>query len=72
MAGKIALVMRLPGAEVVLVEERKIVEYLMNPSHPDGAPKARFFRGTGYTAEAWQRLAEDLRRHARENDVTAV
>jgi hypothetical protein len=35
--------------------------YLLNPAHPDGAAKARFFAALGFTPEAWDVLATALR-----------
>ena len=35
-----------------------------------GRFKAAFFVGLGYSAASWQRLAEDLRRHAMDNEAT--
>lgn len=62
--------MKLPGGETAVVEERKIRDYLMNAAHADGASKAQFFARRGYNEGDWERLAEDLRRHGRQNDVT--
>ncbi|MFP4432620.1 MAG: DUF6883 domain-containing protein [Spirochaetota bacterium] len=61
--------MRLADEYIPVVEERKVKEYLLNPDHPDGAPKARFFRALGYGAGDWRSLAENLKQHARENDA---
>ncbi len=41
--------------------------YLLNPSHADGASKARYLLGFGYTAAEPQRLAADLVKHARDH-----
>ena len=54
------------------VPERKITHYLLNPAHPAGGSKASFFLRFGFTVVEWQRLAEALLRHARENEVTAT
>ena len=35
--------MKLPNAERALVEREKIVNYLLNPAHPDNGGKAAFF-----------------------------
>src|SRR5438105_1031119 len=34
--------MKLPNAELAVVEQKKIVDYLLNSTHPLGASKARF------------------------------
>ncbi len=35
--------MKLPYAVTARVERKKIVEYLLSSSHPDGSAKERFF-----------------------------
>jgi hypothetical protein len=64
--------MKLPDAGLATVPERKITHYLLNPAHPAGGSKAVFFQRFGYTASHWQILAEDLMRHARENEIVAM
>ena len=64
--------MRLPNADAALVEQAKIREYLLNPAHPYGASKARFFAQFGFRAEAWEELALALREHGRQNEVSRV
>src|SRR5260370_28970641 len=56
--------MRLPKADAVIIAKEKITDYLLNPLHPDGAPKAVFFAAHGFTAENWQILAEAFGRLA--------
>lgn len=53
--------MRLPDARKAVAERDKIVQYLLNPAHPDGMSKAKFFLALGFRPEEWQRLAEALR-----------
>jgi hypothetical protein len=53
--------MRLPNADKVIVEQTKVTDYLLNPSHPDGAGKARFFMVFGFHRDRWQGLASALR-----------
>jgi hypothetical protein len=60
---------RLPNAERAVVDERKVVEYLLSETHPDGPSKARFFSGLGFTVADWKVLAEALRRHAADSPV---
>jgi hypothetical protein len=64
--------MKLPNAQLATVPEQKVTHYLLNPAHPAGGSKAAFFLRFGFTVAEWQRLAEALRRHARENDVAAT
>jgi hypothetical protein len=53
------------------VAREKIVEYLLRPDHPLGGPKARFFRGFGFSLERWQQLAAALRNHPEQNPIEA-
>lgn len=64
--------MRLPDGERGLVERDKVVNYLMNPRHPEGAGKAAFFFYLGFRQEDWHELAEGLLRVAAEGVVTQV
>ena len=56
--------MKLPNAKLALVERQKIKEYLLNREHPDNGGKADFFIELGFSTEAWETLAEALRRLA--------
>lgn len=44
--------MILPNVETAEIAERKITEYLLNPMHPDGESKARFFASLGFSIDA--------------------
>jgi hypothetical protein len=61
--------MILPGAQPAEITEDKIKGYLLNPDHPDGATKARFFATMGFATETWLVLAEALRRLASATEV---
>ena len=63
---------RLPGAECAQVESRKVVDYLLAVTHPDGGAKARFFLARGARADAWEAFARVLVEHARLNPVASV
>ena len=63
--------MKLPYAAKARVERKKIVEYLLSSSHPDGSAKARFFIRFGFSSERWKIFAEALRQHGRDHDVSA-
>lgn len=43
--------MKVPNFEKAFVPESKLAEYLLNPDHPDGGPKARFFMQVGFDAD---------------------
>ena len=64
--------MKLPEYEQATVAERKITEYLLSLAHPTGRSKARYFIHHGFSVAAWHVLAEALRRHAAENEVTEI
>lgn len=51
---------RLPFAARALVEERKIVEYLLNREHPVGASKTKFFLSCGFSLAEWVTLRQSL------------
>ncbi len=60
--------MPFPDAEHAIVTEEKVCDYLLNPSHPVGGPKAAWFASIGYAIDSWQDLADDLLRLARTTD----
>ena len=64
--------MKLPHGEEVVVPQKKIEDYLLNPGHPIGGSKAVFFRRFGFSREQWHLLAGSLVRHARENPVASA
>jgi hypothetical protein len=63
---------KLPNASNALVERNKITEYLLAFDHPEGAGKAEFFTGFGFTAAHWQILAQALTAHARTQPVSST
>lgn|ERR1017187_9785672 len=62
--------MQLPSVTEAEVPEAKIVLYLLNPNHRSGKSKANFFSARGFTTEQWEELADALRRHALEHEVS--
>ena len=56
--------MKLPKAELALVEREKITEYLLNPEHPDNGGKAEFFLALGFQRDDWEIMATALSRLA--------
>jgi hypothetical protein len=66
------MIARLPNADSVHIDRRKVVDYLLNAEHPDNAGKARFFAGLGFTREDPERLEQALRALAREGRLTNV
>ena len=61
--------MKLPNSDGAYVERRKITEYLLSDSHPDGSHKARFFKRFGYHSGYWEKLVHDLKAHACNHSV---
>lgn len=64
--------MKLPNAERAVVEQSKITEYLLNPQHRLGGSKARFFAQFGFRPEEWMVLADALREHGGQFEVSKV
>ena len=61
--------MKLPGLENAVVPQAKITNYLLSFTHPDGCSKARFFTQFGFSAQAWEVMAQALLRHAADHEV---
>ena|SRR5690242_21626373 len=62
--------MKLPYAAKARVDRKKVVEYLLSFSHPDGSSEAEFFSRFGFRVDDWRVLARALRKHGRENTVS--
>ena len=62
--------MKLPNADLAVVEQEKVCGYLLNAEHRYGASKAKFFAEFGFTLESWEVLAEALREHGRRHEVS--
>jgi hypothetical protein len=62
--------MKLPNADKALVEQEKILGYLLNSQHRYGSSKAKFFGKFGFTAQSWQVLADALLGHGRQHEVS--
>ena len=64
--------MRLPNHERAIVTAPKIASYLLNLASENGRAKARFFLAFGFTIEAWEVMAQALKQHASDHEVTRV
>lgn len=62
--------MKLPNANLALVEREKITEYLLNPENPDNGGKAEFFMDLGFDPNEWETLAHAFRRLATTSSVS--
>lgn len=60
--------MTLPNGDKAIVEEGKVREYLLSPSHPVGRFKSRFFAQLGFTSDHWEEFVAGLKRLAREGE----
>jgi filamentous hemagglutinin len=45
------------------VDRARILDYLLNPFHPAGAAKARFFLAAGFSRARWVLFRDALSRH---------
>ena len=64
--------MKLPRARRARVGEGKVVGYLLSTNHPDGRSKAAFFGSFGYSVARWELLADALRDHGTNGEVTSI
>jgi hypothetical protein len=60
---------RLPNADRAIVEDAKVRDYLLSPSHPVGRFKAVFFVALGFSADQWELLRDALLDLARASDA---
>ncbi|MCG8450897.1 MAG: hypothetical protein MI725_15125 [Pirellulales bacterium] len=61
--------MKLPNVENAVIEQDKLVRYLLDTQHRRGGSKAKLLDSLGYNAANWQLLAKDLRQHHLVADV---
>ena len=61
--------MKLPGADQVRIDERKVRGYLLSPTHPVGRFKARVFAGLGFDEGSAELFMAELRRIAAAGEV---
>ncbi len=54
----------------LFVAPAKVRDYLLNPNHPVGGAKARFFLGIGYSRLHYEHLLTDLIGHGHSGLVT--
>jgi len=61
--------MKLPNADKAIVERGKLVDYLLNATHPDNGGKAAFFLSLGFSVDRWSALVSAFRRLAGSAEV---
>ena len=64
--------MKVPNFEQAVIPERKLTAYLLDPFHPVGGSKAKFFLGLGFSRDRWADLSEKLLLQLAENEVSQV
>lgn len=52
--------MRLPNCDHAIVDEAKVRDYLLSPSHPVGRFKSVFFHALGFSTNNWETLRSAL------------
>lgn len=62
----------LPNSQDAEVEERKIIDYLLNLAHAQGGSKAKFFLARGFAVAQWQSMRTALQAQGQNNPVTKV
>lgn len=62
----------MPYAEEALVEDAKLLGYLLNPDHPHGTHKARYLGRFGFNAANLSDARSALLKHGRSYDVARV
>ena len=63
---------KLPNASTAYVDENRIKFYLLNPDHPKGGSKEKFFSNRGFSREYWQIMGTALLNQGASNLVTSV
>jgi hypothetical protein len=63
--------MKLPNADLAIIDSAKMQGYLLSSLHPVGRFKAAFFASLGYGADRWERLRDDIAAIAHNGDTLA-
>jgi hypothetical protein len=63
---------RLPRADAVEIDIRKVRDYLLSAKHPVGRHKARFFASLGFTGASVPEFIAEIRRIASTETVVSV
>lgn len=62
--------MKLPNSDQALIEKKKILDYILNKSHPDNGGKSAFFIKLGFSRNDWQAMAAALHKYAETAEVS--
>ncbi len=61
--------MQIPNSDNAVIEQDKLVLYLLDVEHLRGGSKAKLLNSLGYDSKNWQQLANDLRLQHLQLDV---
>jgi hypothetical protein len=61
---------RLPNSSRAVVDDTKVRDYLLSPSHPVGRFKSVFFSALGFSVDNWMALRDVLLALAHTDDAT--
>ncbi|MDQ6770715.1 MAG: hypothetical protein M3Z54_12095 [Gemmatimonadota bacterium] len=61
-----------PDFEHAIVDQTKVIEYLLGSSGPASIAKARFYGSLGFAVDHWEELARALRAHAQRATVNTI
>jgi hypothetical protein len=64
--------MKLPNPTAAEIPAAKLLNYLLNPGHPDGSEKAAFFAHFGFSGDSVEELRAALLKHATEHDISRM
>lgn len=64
--------MKLPNYEQAIISRKKITQYLLSLTHPDGKSKAKFFLRFGFTEDAWEIMATASINHAANHELAKI
>jgi hypothetical protein len=64
--------MTLRNAHLAVVDRQKVVDYLLNASHPDNGGKASFFASLGFSPEQPEQLVAALLAVAQAGEVVGA
>ena len=64
--------MKLPRADQAIIDERKVRDYLLSPTHPIGHFKAVFFARAGFGSESVAEFIAAVRHHAANGEAKTV
>ena len=62
---------QLPGVANATLDDAKITNYLLDPTHPIGAAKAKFFASFGFLKANWPDLKRALLDHPQAHAVAS-